>query len=80
MTTEGLRKAPGFESFDYDFLGSTNDLRRAVARAEARWREATPRPDRTGSEVLIGADGKVLADRLAALLSARDDRGVTIKE
>ena len=80
VAADALRKAPEFEGFDYDFLGATNELRAAVGRAEARWRDRVKVPDRKGAEILLGPGGELMRDRMADLLRARDNRPVTIKE
>lgn len=80
VAARGLRSLPGFDAFPFDFLAAPKELRQAAEAAQARWSQQPERPSRRGPEVLIGADGKVLVDRLRALVAAKDSRPVTIKE
>lgn len=80
VAEHNLRRLPGFADFRYDFLATSNELRRSVELVQRRWEELTPRPGRVGREVLMGSDGRVMTNQVAELLSRRDERPVTISE
>ena len=70
-----LRRLPGFEQFAPDFVAPVQDQHRDQSRALALWNQATRgRPDRTGSEVLISADGTLDTKRWEELRAARSKR------
>lgn len=80
VAEHNLRRLPGFADFRYDFLATTNEWRGSVEEVLRRWSDRKAPPSRTGSEVLIGGDGRVMAAKVAELLSRRDERPVTISE
>ena len=80
IAERNLRKLPGFGGFLCDVLAPDADLQKEVRKAVELWRKNSIPPSRTGSEILIGADGKVLEADLLQLTRQRDDRPVTIKE
>ena|GEM_PF-1922200 len=80
VVARGLRSLPGFGNFRYDFLTDDTALRKAAREAQKTWALNLERPSRRGPEVLIGGDGMVLEERLRALVAAKDQRPVTIKE
>lgn len=76
-----LRRLPGFESFQYDFVGRRDELQRARQRALERWQSLQSRPpDRSDGAVLIDSDGRLQAKKLADLAARRDDRPVDLRE
>jgi hypothetical protein len=74
-----LRRLPGFERFDYDFVPAPESRPGAAARVLAHWRargtSLAARP-----ELLIGPGGELDRGQVDALLSARDQRPVHLLE
>ncbi len=69
-----LRTLPGYDGFDYDYVGDPASRRAAVQRALSAFRvQATPPP-----ATLVGHEGWTAA--AALLLLARDDRPVSVNE
>jgi hypothetical protein len=81
VAEHALQKLPGFDDFRYNYLAPAEELASHVRRAVARWTNtrAGP-PSRTGENVLIDAQGHVMHSKVRALVDARDNRPVTIKE
>jgi hypothetical protein len=75
-----LKSLPGFADFHYDFLDSTRQLDERVSAALDIWKAQTNRLSRTGPELLIGPDARIMQAKLEAMLNERDNRPVTIKE
>jgi hypothetical protein len=74
-----LRRVPGFERFDYDFVPAPGERPRAAPRVLAAWQargdHAAGRP-----ELLIDATGRIDQARASALLKTRDMRPVHLLE
>jgi hypothetical protein len=77
-----LRTLPGFEEFEYDFLGSHEELAKSSARALARWKRQRRRDggDTTGRTLLDDPDKALPLNTFQLLLAWRDDRPVNLKE
>ncbi len=76
-----LRRQPGFEDFEYDYIGDSATRQTAVAKALDIWRRTRPEKlSRTGDAVLIGSDGELMQERVKTLLQNRDNRPVTLAE
>ncbi len=77
-----LRRQPGFENFDYDYMGPPEARREAAQRAARRWRErrvAAGEP--TDPTFLIDDPSGMLPDRiLDAMLAQRNDGRVWLRE
>ena len=73
---QAVRKLPGMEGFDYDYLASPTALADAAARASRRPVAGDGR-DATG---LYSADGQLDYGLIQRLLQRRDDRPVYIVE
>ena len=77
-----IRRLPGFEKFDFDFVGDDELLAEGASRARAQWEQqikksATALPR---AELLLRADG--LADEAAIdrLIQERDNRPIFLNE
>jgi hypothetical protein len=78
---DGLKRLPNFKDFHYDFLGSADELRAAIQRAQQQWQQGRPdQLSRTSDAILVESSGDVQRDRVRQLLEQRDERPVTIKE
>jgi predicted CXXCH cytochrome family protein len=75
-----LRRLPGFEQFDYDFIGSTAERATARNRAMELWRRGTTSPLRERPAVLLGNGGALNEPQAAALLRQRNDRRLELLE
>ena len=70
-----LRRLPGFGLFEPDFVAPQQRRRGDQAHALALWNQATGgRPNRTGSEILISAEGKFDTQRWQLLRADRSTR------
>lgn len=76
-----LRRIPGFEDFDYDYIAPMPALADARATVQARWRRMHPIEtfqDRT--ELFFDSDGEVDVRAVLYVLRRRDKRHVFISE
>ena len=81
LADRSLRRLPGYESYEYDFVGPLPERAQGRQRALDIWsRAAAGTPDRTGRAVLIDADGELEQAILDRLLERRDDRPVNLAE
>ncbi len=81
VTYLSLRQIPGFEDFEFDYIGSATSHSQARERALGIWRAkrgSTESKDR--ERILIGPTGDVIRDELDRLLKERDDADVVISE
>jgi predicted CXXCH cytochrome family protein len=76
-----LKKLPGFQDFQYDFLGDDAALAAKVKESIDLWK-TFDRGDtaRSGEEILIGDDGQLNEAAVQTLLRQRDNRTVEIRE
>ena len=79
IAARSLRQLPGFESFSYDFVGSTDQRRQAALDATEIWNDQTDRSS-AGRAVLIEHDGRLNRRRFESLLRLRNDRPVGLRE
>ena len=79
VAQQSLLKLPGFGQFYFDFLASPEELRLATRKALTQW-QARPAPSRVGEQILVDQNGKVMEQKVQALLTGRDNRTVIIKE
>jgi predicted CXXCH cytochrome family protein len=81
VAEHSLATLPGYADFKYNFLASPAELAKAADDAARRWESVrgTP-PSRTGRQVLIGPDGKVIGAAVDWLQQRRDNRPVSIAE
>jgi hypothetical protein len=75
-----MKKLPGLDTVDHDFLAPARDLRVAGQRIASTW-HAGRRPGSTRSPAILIDDwGNPMMDELLLLLRQRDDRPVTFAE
>ena len=76
-----LRRHPGFADFDFDFIGSDDDLAAVRSRVLDRWSRVPGAPDSARDEAtLVAPDGTIRAARFDALVKRRNDAQVDLKE
>lgn len=80
VAAKSLRSLPGFADFPFDFLAAPAALTNATLEVQRRWREQTSKPSRTGTAVMLQADGAVEREAVAWLERNRNNRSVTISE
>lgn len=81
VAARSLKKLPGFQDFNYDFLASSESREQAVKEALKLWKQ-------TGSPVQFSDNGRVLYDpdgqpellRIKKMIEQRDDRPLEISE
>ena len=79
IASHSLAHLPGFGDFVSDFEAKPEEREQTRERALTRWRKGGV-PDRTGLELLTGADGKLQLDRVAELLTKRDNTSMDLQE
>jgi nitrate/TMAO reductase-like tetraheme cytochrome c subunit len=81
ITYRSLRRIPGYEKFQYDFVGPQSVRREAIVRAMNIWetRSAKARQENDRA-VLIDAAGQIQMDTVRRLLLLRDDRNIGLIE
>jgi hypothetical protein len=75
-----LRAQPGFQEFEFDFVGPGTELQAAREKAIRIWSEAAAAQPRHGTELLIDAPASLQHDRVQRLLDLRDNRPVNLSE
>ena len=75
-----LRKQPGFNGFDYDFVGPADERNLATERALEIWNDRSSAGRNSGRNLLIDAETGLQLDELNRLLDQRDDRPVNLVE
>jgi predicted CXXCH cytochrome family protein len=75
VAKESLRRLPGWEQPGYDYLGPGDGTRARILERYAAHPAAPGRP-----ELLLEPDGALALARIQALLRARDDRRVDLRE
>ena len=76
-----LKRLPGFEEFEYDYLCSPEESAAAKERASNQWfRSSAGSALHSGGSIFIGADHRVNFDVVSQLLSQRDERPVNLAE
>jgi hypothetical protein len=75
-----LRRLPGFEAFEYDFIGTPAERNANSIRARKIWNDQ-PKPWKTEHpEILVNRSGIVDQSKFNELLNQRDNRPVIIAE
>ena len=78
---DSLRRLPGFEEFEYDYLAVPQQRFDVSLRALETWRRGSAAQlDRRGEEVLIDGAGRLMMPRIDHLVKQRDDRPTRIIE
>lgn len=79
---QALRRQPGFEDLDYDFIASTDARRAAAERAGARWQSLPPPAGQIADAraLLVDPDGVLPPDVFRRLLARRNDRPFALAE
>jgi len=83
IAIRSLRTTPGFETFPYDFVAPPKQRYAAQLAAMRIWDAAgrgTPVPAAGREPVLLTPDGRLRVTEMLALLKARDDRPVLLRE
>lgn len=81
VAAENLKRLPGMDVIDYDFLADSHGLTINVQNAIALWESQKPIPlSQYGKQILVDENGIIMEDAVQKLLSERDNRPVTIKE
>jgi hypothetical protein len=81
VAARSLRTLPGFDDFEYDFLGTESELKARSRAALEVWRAGRAGPiEGKYTRVLMDERGEVKEEAVAALVSRRDNRSVTIQE
>ena len=76
-----LKRLPGFEEFEYDYLSSTEESLAAKERASLMWFESrTGSALYNGESISIGTDHSVSFEVVSRLLRQRDERPVNLAE
>jgi predicted CXXCH cytochrome family protein len=80
VAQRGLRTLPGLADVHYDFLASEADRVAQVDEVMRRWLAAPKPPSRTGAEVLLDVNGRLMTRPMRGLLNQRNNRRVVIQE
>ena len=80
VAEEGLRRLPGFENLDYDFLAESSERVNARDQAIKHWEQSLQSPSNDPASTLQDNDGTLRRRLLSRFLSERDNRPITIKE
>jgi Cytochrome c554 and c-prime len=76
-----LMRIPGFESFDYDFVGDPAQCSTAALRVRKQWNgTASTIPAHRVTAVLVEPDGKTLRPDFRRLLDQRNDQPIRLNE
>jgi predicted CXXCH cytochrome family protein len=81
IAARSLRQLPGYETFEYDFVGPASDRQAAHRRAIEQWQQTRDqRLNETGAAILIDDGGHLDRATFERLLKLRDDRDIDLKE
>jgi hypothetical protein len=76
-----LRRLPGFETFEYDFMESPGKRRLSRLKALEIWAQIQKTPGRTNSPAtLIDATGELQRKTMIRLLTNRDNTPIVLNE
>jgi hypothetical protein len=75
-----LRRQPGFDGFEFDFVGPANERKLATDRALEIWNDRSTAGRKSGRHLLMDAESGLQRDVLKRLLEQRDDRAVNLIE
>ena len=80
---KSLQQLPGFESFDYDFVGPEGQREQAKDRAKVLWetlRKESGEIPFAKDSVLMDGPGNLQTELIQRLLSERNDRSIRLRE
>lgn len=80
IASGSLRRMPGFDNFEYDFLSDRRLQREAAGRAVDHWRPLSSVTDERRDALLLDEHGRVDPELLKRLLDERDDSPISIPE
>ncbi|MFQ5495058.1 MAG: C cytochrome precursor [Phycisphaerae bacterium] len=75
-----LRRIPGFEDFQYDFVVPPDQRLAAARRVRQRWMKIPQGRRPTGDEILVDPDGRMRIRKVLELSRLRDDTPVMVRE
>jgi hypothetical protein len=78
IALRSIKRQPGFENFNYDYLASDDDLHEGMLRAREIWRKTSQTPAKTN--LLIIAPGALEQASFERLLKNRNDSPVYLQE
>jgi hypothetical protein len=80
IAARSLRRLPGFEWFEYDFVAPSKERYQAQLRTLQMWDRARGGSRRTDAALLMTAQGSVNVDAVLRLLKERNNRRVLLRE
>jgi len=75
-----LQRLPGYETFQYDYLGSLPSREEAKTRALDIWRAKPSLSARVGREILIDSSGTLMRNEILRLMAQCDPRPLYLAE
>lgn len=79
MARRSIRKFPGYETFDYDPIGTKDSLLSASEKAFSIWQDGK-RPTIPSSAILLGENGELDREKFESLYHRRNDRRIVLAE
>lgn len=81
VAAENLKKLPGMDIINYDFLADKQLLKENVINAVALWESQKAVPlSKYGKNIMLDSNGEIMEVEIQQLIRHRDNRPVTIKE
>ena len=80
IAARSLDSLPGYERLGFDFVSAPDQRLAGRARALQIWRSSRAPGARTGSALLMNADGTFKADIIDRLIRERNNRRVVYRE
>jgi hypothetical protein len=81
LAYQSLRKLPGFEDFEYDYLAEDQTRGRQIAEARSRWSQiAGTNSSGFGREIPLQPDGQPIPEVIECLLKRQDQTEMNILE
>ncbi|MDB6053911.1 MAG: c-type cytochrome precursor [Verrucomicrobiales bacterium] len=78
IAARSLKRLPGFERFDYDYLGSPDELNLAGRKVMDAWAKQPRHQEK--SSVLLDSQGRVDVQQMQELLKKRNNRVMVLME
>ena len=79
IAQRSLKRLPGYERLDYDFMGPAEQRQAAAESVMQEW-QRSPRPGEGREAMLLRPDGRFEHSAFLRLLGQRDDRAIDLKE